>query len=1170
MFDIDKLFIARYNFKLSRDKITKAKSVEKAEINKALVNFSDWKNELFAINNGKYIYNSDRSNKTTDLMNMYFEENEMPYRWNTDKAEYEKVEGEHSTFIPKYNDDKSASDQGRAAVENRLLDCLLSVITNPLNIAETRVPLDVSTDNVKYFLKYIDKVAKDSNTNSIKYLTPKFQSDTRKSLIGGKKGIGPFALSAAHHTLAQFVNLRFSPKIKASLSKYGITGINSRVDKQFIAILDWLSAMINAHVDTAKDPYIIRMNIVPYTYNMTTFLLRSGFGGKTFLFLPQPILKDMSVAAAKVTGYLDVDNNVSEFKRIEDATKEVLESYQKKAESLATSEERNRLNKLILNQSTKEYRNVSNEDWLKKSLNKTNTFGWYYDQILIAKAFEELSTYAKALSELTTLSQIDTKKFGNNFSMYNQFLNRIKRFLTTQKTFENPQEIFSNTFLMEKAINGIEKPINIMKDKLLRTSDKFSYYRQLVLDLTGNTTTTDEVIIRNLNRYFETSIKNKFFKDKISKEKASELLFGETSIPSRLRQLKTDILAGKYPKLLSSEGSIHNALLETIDKAYKYDNVDLQLPDFIKFTVNKSMDDADTQLIVSWEELLDLGNDPNYTEVGEFARDLVLYAYLTSGDNFGPNTLFAYVPNSYRESMGYVEYMRNAELSGEFVGENMNNALRHLWFDNNLVPDAGYSTTTWDVIDGELAPITSTLPSITVKDTSKRAIEIDGVKYGYPVMFTNTKAIAQEDIVTETGLPLFPLFVKHKIAKSSDPRATMLYRLIGLQVQDVKTNLKGDVEIDYKPVYRITNKLGIRYKGNILVDVDSDSILPQNHPFGWNMDNQTILNNTAANDPYLNRLKGLDEDGEPLELDSRIGKLIPYDSFKIKNDLLYNMPLEEVIKSLSDKGNLSVGYNSTSDVINIYYGADENSELSNFAHRPFEQRKFDYTGNPYGDVYSKTFVKEDPNQLSFNFEEVEKEVDSYFDNQESSTEQVNPEFFSAVGEPSKSTSAAMNELTSKLGKITNIRELTNEEKEAENAIGSDVVIEFENGTSLEMALVTGSIALNGENALAFFKALGRTKDNPFNKGEEVIDYKNTSPIFFAASRLAYEYFVKNPSKLRQITFGENQLVTLNKELRGGNYDSSKDAIAKATKTPFINKELNELNNLGEQRINECK
>lgn len=72
-----------------------------------------------------------------------------------------------------------------------------------------------------------------------------------------------------------------------------ITGIDG------IHILDWLSALVSAHVDVAKDSYIIKLNVNKYTYNMSNFLLRSGIGKNTFFFLSQEILKRIADAYHK-------------------------------------------------------------------------------------------------------------------------------------------------------------------------------------------------------------------------------------------------------------------------------------------------------------------------------------------------------------------------------------------------------------------------------------------------------------------------------------------------------------------------------------------------------------------------------------------------------------------------------------------------------------------------------------------------------------------------------------------------------------------------------------------------------------------------------------------------------------------------------------------------------
>nr|DAR97112.1 MAG TPA: amidohydrolase family protein [Caudoviricetes sp.] len=39
-----------------------------------------------------------------------------------------------------------------------------------------------------------------------------------------------------------------------------------------------MSGFINAHVDIVKDPWISRLNVNPYTYNIVNYLSRMGVG----------------------------------------------------------------------------------------------------------------------------------------------------------------------------------------------------------------------------------------------------------------------------------------------------------------------------------------------------------------------------------------------------------------------------------------------------------------------------------------------------------------------------------------------------------------------------------------------------------------------------------------------------------------------------------------------------------------------------------------------------------------------------------------------------------------------------------------------------------------------------------------------------------------------------
>jgi hypothetical protein len=92
-------------------------------------------------------------------------------------------------------------------------------------------------------------------------------------------------------------------------------------------ILDWLSAMINGFVDIAKDPYIVRLNVNSWTYNMVSFLLRTGKGKQTFYFIAQPILKEMAEAVIKTKGKYGIDRTKTPTQLENEAIEEVLDKY---------------------------------------------------------------------------------------------------------------------------------------------------------------------------------------------------------------------------------------------------------------------------------------------------------------------------------------------------------------------------------------------------------------------------------------------------------------------------------------------------------------------------------------------------------------------------------------------------------------------------------------------------------------------------------------------------------------------------------------------------------------------------------------------------------------------------------------------------------------------------
>lgn len=719
----------------------------------------------------------------------------------------------------RYNGKTDFEANSKEANENMLLDMYISVISNPLNFAEARQPLDTVTDYLKdTILKEVDTITgqgKRTSKSQLYYATPAFQSRTKAELNGGKFGIGPFALANAHQVLTQLVKLRFKPN--KILRDYGISnlyGIQSN-DRNKINILDWLSALINAHVDVAKDPYIIRLNVRKLTFNMTNFLIRSGKGESTFYFLPQQILKDFAIEYDKYSGFYNVDTQNKNPESL--AYRTIWNTYFEKAKSLSKGKYDQLLD--FLNDKgvgVKQREKMFDVNYLKKQLKKEETFDWYYNQLLIMKTYQELNPFSRSLSELTTLSQIDTKRFGNNFGLQSAFLDKWKQFMVEQQVFEDPIKVFSNTFLGKKMQDALIFPRIAFQNTMIRLTPEFENLRTLIEFYTKGYAISDDTYINNITRSIEATYKAGFFNKYLAENgiKLSSLLGGPNSISKRLDKIKSDVRSGKYPDLLSSDGSFENVLINNIFSRPKEDTTELNGPDFIAYKPNKSGDNnLENEIIRAWEELW----DSDYQEIRDFAKDLALYAFYTSGDAFGKNNIFRYVPNSIREEIGYFDYIRNLERNPDDAVKDIKvfQVIKDLSWNDHVVPTIDYYVldSSRETIEEEDRPVYRELPH---EDSGFTVVNKKGVEVQIPGIIYDKKS---QSIISfnQNGQPIYPPFKKVKLDRNNDPRTTFLYEYIGINE-------------DEAPVYRLINKKGIAYRGNVLIENGrSKSILKYNN-----------------------------------------------------------------------------------------------------------------------------------------------------------------------------------------------------------------------------------------------------------------------------------------------------------------------------------------------------
>lgn len=819
-FDIDKLYIARYNFDKEGNKIEFKKQ-------KSNETFEAYLKRRYTEEQGGEFEESPRGYSATfTLYNRWLESIGSP------------------TNVYEAN--------SREANENLLLDTYLAVLTDKKNVDETRLPLDKVTGIIKgEILPIVDGKGKLGDRIPLRELSPTYQMNKKYEYSGGKTGIGPFALNNKNHVLTQLANLKFSDiSLLQRLGFVGLNGIKSRneivyqrnedgnilldeqgnrikIQEEGLRILDWISAMINAHVDVAKDPYVIRLNVRQYTYNICNFLLRVGYGKDTFYFLPQQILKDMASAYDRASGIYGVDDSKSKTAIVRDEITTIRKSYYDKYKKAATELGIKKLNlemsktgDIVMQKLDSEGKStglytiedfatvITDRDFLiqqlqlsqKDNLTNEEAYNYYKNQILISELFIQLNDLAQDMSKLVQLSQVDTKRFGGNFIEQDRFLYRLKSLIANSTLF-NKDDILNylnSTFLMTKINNGIVGPSDMFSNIMIRGKRDFKSAISQVLTMINRIDTNDESLNKTISNELEGSLRYSF----LNQEGIDlyDMFYGTDTMAKRLSKIKADILAGKYPEMLTQDGKIGNQLLNYLGTLTKMSTDKYNAPDII---IKNRISDDDKYLKQNlnqyWEELL----ESDYPEIKQFAQDLIRYQLATTAGNFTKNGIFNLLPISAIQSTGYADYMRNITENFNSTDLDFDNFFLNNWTNNKIVKQAQLYK---KVFSSETQQIEDQLQFPVLFSESKNNNESK-----YPVMMVpNYRPVGRNESKQNVYLP----YIKVKTKYDNNPANTILYKYIG--------NVFNDKGQEY-PVYVITNKKGLNQEGRVIKEYDNYS-----------------------------------------------------------------------------------------------------------------------------------------------------------------------------------------------------------------------------------------------------------------------------------------------------------------------------------------------------------
>lgn len=558
--------------------------------------------------------------------------------------------------------------------QNGLLDCMMTLLKDVENSINC---LYRSIDNDTDLAESLSKQLPISESN--KHLAYNFgtlheQVERRNDYINGKKGIGPFALNVTNQMLTYLFGVKFKD---TKFTKFtGIWRLDHLVDDNYAYVSSWLSAFINANVDIVKDPWVVRLNVNPFTYNILNLLVRSGMGQTGVWFLCQPIIRELASVEERTKSNFSKDPSLPKYKFKQKLIGEVLDKYFIEHDDATISEYTTNsdarsiqsridvVNLILDNKEALRYIAVNpNAKMVKLKDGSDVSVNWFQGQIYYA--FLSLQKYVQAMNKLVQYTKIDTRKHGKNFIQIQRYLAMYNELFHPQDTskslwdLESLKRLADDSWIEYKTVNAINLPLRILANQVYTANPEFSsvvlHFARRLARSAGSEYGFTEDLINTLSNGLQTAIKARYMyayaKQVLgrSDEYIRELFYGSSpliSIARRLNGLKYAIES--VPEFERLKG---NYIIEKLRPQPQQENVALsdgsvtRQPQFI--TIDSNIDGSRTNenmMIDAWKDLL---NDPN-ERVRMFAEDLILYTFFTTGEYKGWNKLFKFVPPEWR------------------------------------------------------------------------------------------------------------------------------------------------------------------------------------------------------------------------------------------------------------------------------------------------------------------------------------------------------------------------------------------------------------------------------------------------------------------------------------------------------------------------------------------
>jgi len=536
-------------------------------------------------------------------------------------------------MFPSFNYDKESNNleyidydsenKTKEGLQNRLIELYKSILLNEKVIPEVMTPIDF--DFMKNDIRSIHRQPAITN---LSLFNPLKDINTRYGFLAGQAGVGQQANALMAHVLGSMselsltnfnvpnsnnkLDLQYSNKLSNEDIKYykkALSFTNEQIkDLESIKIGNSLSAVLNAFVDIAKDPYITEAGWTTMTTNTGNLLLRYGV---------HPFYVNALLSQTVIQDYVTFSQK---YEKSSDQSLSTLDAFIEQEFGQENWKNYNKPN--VLYNSLESLRNqIGKKGSDEHRMNTLYSFLYFQDgSKVLQKAVNASKFMVNGSSKNITALQISKNSVDSILENENKF-NKDKIVLNGFKTlFQNPND-------SESMFSRYYTNVVLGVDKIVKANPK--------LFLSANSVIQNSFNEISYDIYGEKLLKNESddkLGDKLEEYTYSYLMSGFQ--PLNISIVEKEDLIDNFPKEFKEFQNKNEELYSIVDSlVVKSGSGKI---DYITLNNRIKSPEIEEALTNSFSDLLD--KEP------EFAEKLIKYSFLTSGFSMNPNQFFTHIP----------------------------------------------------------------------------------------------------------------------------------------------------------------------------------------------------------------------------------------------------------------------------------------------------------------------------------------------------------------------------------------------------------------------------------------------------------------------------------------------------------------------------------------------